>query len=70
MKRLVEVGDRAQRTLLPNMRLHHGGRGGTGGSGFWDYPRVNLKDPKLLEMSNKVKFEVGRNGWARKKIEP
>lgn len=47
------------------MRLHHGGRGVNGGNGFWDYPDVNLKDPKLLETARKVKCVVAKdNEWA------
>ena len=48
------------------MRLHHGGRGVNGGNGFWDYPKVNLKDPKLLETARKVKCVVAKNNeWER-----
>src|SRR5688572_4262647 len=36
------------------MRLHNGGRGVNGGNGFWDYPRVDLKDPQLLATTRKV----------------
>lgn len=47
------------------MRLHHGGRGVNGGNGFWDYPRVNLKDPALLASARKVHCVVAdRNEWA------
>jgi len=48
------------------MRLHHGGRGVNGGNGFWDYPKVNLKDPKLLDTARKVKCVVAKNNeWER-----
>jgi 2-methylcitrate dehydratase PrpD len=48
------------------MRLHHGGRGVNGGNGFWDYPKVNLKDPKLLETARKVHCVVAKNNeWER-----
>lgn len=47
------------------MRLHHGGRGVNGGNGFWDYPRVNLKDPKLLATARSVRCVVpDRNEWS------
>jgi 2-methylcitrate dehydratase PrpD len=47
------------------MRLHHGGRGVNGGNGFWDYPRVNLKDPKLLATArNVVTVVADKNEWA------
>jgi len=47
------------------MRLHHGGRGVHGGNGFWDYPRVNLKDPALVATARRVKCVVAdRNEWA------
>ena len=47
------------------MRLHHGGRGVNGGNGFWDYPRVDLKDPKLLATARSVRCVVpDRNEWA------
>jgi 2-methylcitrate dehydratase PrpD len=47
------------------MRLHHGGRGVNGGNGFWDYPRVNLEDPKLLATARRVHCVVAdRNEWA------
>ena len=47
------------------MRLHHGGRGVNGGNGFWDYPRVNLKDSKLVDTARRVKCVVAdRNEWA------
>lgn len=48
------------------MRLHHGGRGVNGGNGYWDYPNVNLKDPRLLETARSVKCVVPDNAeWAR-----
>ncbi len=48
------------------MRLHHGGRGVNGGNGFWDYPKINLKDSKLLETARKVKCVVATNNeWER-----
>ncbi|MBI3937095.1 MAG: MmgE/PrpD family protein [Betaproteobacteria bacterium] len=48
------------------MRLHHGGRGVNGGNGYWDYPNVNLKDPRLLETARNVKCVVPDNAeWAR-----
>ncbi|MBI4190402.1 MAG: MmgE/PrpD family protein [Betaproteobacteria bacterium] len=48
------------------MRLHHGGRGVNGGNGFWDYLKVNLKDPKILATARKVKCAVAKNNeWAR-----
>ena len=48
------------------MRLHHGGRGVNGGNGFWDYPKVNLKDPSLLATARKVKCVVPKEAeWAR-----
>jgi 2-methylcitrate dehydratase PrpD len=47
------------------MRLHHGGRGVNGGNGFWDYPRVDLKDPKLLATARSVHCVVAdRNEWS------
>jgi len=47
------------------MRLHHGGRGVNGGNGFWDYPKVDVKDPRLLETARKVKCVVATNNeWA------
>ena len=47
------------------MRLHHGGRGVHGGNGFWDYPRVNLKDPKLLATARSVHCVVAdKNEWS------
>jgi 2-methylcitrate dehydratase PrpD len=47
------------------MRLHHGGRGVNGGNGFWDYPRINLKDPKLVESARNVKCVVASNNeWS------
>ena len=37
-----------------------------GGNGFWDYPTVNLKDPKLLDTARKVKCVVASNNeWER-----
>jgi 2-methylcitrate dehydratase PrpD len=48
------------------MRLHHGGRGVNGGNGFWDYLKVNLKDPKLLDTARKVTCVVANNNeWTR-----
>ncbi|MCC6535838.1 MAG: MmgE/PrpD family protein [Burkholderiales bacterium] len=48
------------------MRLHHGGRGVNGGNGFWDYLKVDLKDPKLVETARKVKCVVASNNeWER-----
>ena len=44
------------------MRLHHGGRGINGGNGFWDYPKVDIHDPKLLATARKVKCSVGSAG--------
>ncbi len=44
------------------MRLHHGGRGVKGGNGFWDYPNINLKDPKLIDTARKVKCVVDQEG--------
>jgi 2-methylcitrate dehydratase PrpD len=47
------------------MRLHHGGRGVNGGNGFWDYPRVDLRSPAILETARRVKCVVAdRNEWA------
>jgi 2-methylcitrate dehydratase PrpD len=47
------------------MRLHHGGRGVNGGNGFWDYPRVDLKDPNLLATARSVHCVVAdRNEWS------
>jgi 2-methylcitrate dehydratase PrpD len=47
------------------MRLNHGGRGVNGGNGFWDYPRVDLKDPVLVDCARRVKCVVAdRNEWA------
>ena len=48
------------------MRLYHGGRGVHGGNGFWDYPNVNLKDPKLLATARKVKCALSKegDGWS------
>ena len=40
------------------MRLHHGGRGVNGGNGFWDYPKVDVKDPVLINTARKVKCLV------------
>lgn len=40
------------------MRLHHGGRGVNGGNGFWDYPKVDVKDPVLVNTARKVKCLV------------
>lgn len=46
------------------MRLHHGGRGVNGGNGFWDYPHIDLKNPKLRETARKVKCVVATdNEW-------
>ncbi|MBI4190983.1 MAG: MmgE/PrpD family protein [Betaproteobacteria bacterium] len=42
------------------MRLHHGGRGVAGGNGFWDYPRVNVKDPQLIATARKIKCVVAK----------
>jgi len=48
------------------MRLHHGGSGVKGGNGFWDYLKVDLKDPALLESARKVKVTIAQNDkWAR-----
>ena len=41
-----------------SMRLHHGGRGVHGGNGFWDYPNIDLKDPKLVATARRVKCVV------------
>ncbi len=47
------------------MRLHHGGRGVRGGNGFWDYPHVNVKDPRLVATARKVKCAVAKDAeWA------
>ncbi|MBI4192014.1 MAG: MmgE/PrpD family protein [Betaproteobacteria bacterium] len=47
------------------MRLHHGGRGVHGGNGFWDYPSINVKDPKLVATARKVKCVVAKDGeWS------
>ena len=47
------------------MRMHHGGRGVRGGNGFWDYPNINLKDPKLIATARKVKCVVASEGpWS------
>jgi 2-methylcitrate dehydratase PrpD len=43
------------------MRLHHGGRGVHGGNGYWDYPSVNLKDPKLVATARTVKCVVAQD---------
>jgi 2-methylcitrate dehydratase PrpD len=43
------------------MRLHHGGRGVNGGNGFWDYPKVDVKDPTLVSTARKVKCLVPTN---------
>jgi 2-methylcitrate dehydratase PrpD len=40
------------------MRLHHDGRRMHGGNGFWDYLKVDLKEPVLLETARKVRVEV------------
>ena len=40
------------------MRLHHGGSGVNGGNGFWDYPKVDVKDPVLVNTARKVKCLV------------
>ena len=48
------------------MRLHHGGRGVNGGNGFWDYPKVDVKNPTLLKTARKVKCLVANNSeWER-----
>jgi len=47
------------------MRLHHGGRGVHGGNGFWDYPHVNVKDPRLVATARKVKCAVAKDAeWS------
>jgi 2-methylcitrate dehydratase PrpD len=47
------------------MRLHHGGHGVHGGNGYWDYPSVNLRDPKLVATARKVKCVVATDAeWA------
>src|SRR5262249_16226976 len=47
------------------MRLHHGGRGVHGGNGFWDYLKVDLKDPSLLATARKVKCVIAKDKqWA------
>jgi 2-methylcitrate dehydratase PrpD len=47
------------------MRLHHGGHGVHGGNGYWDYPSVNLRDPKLVATARKVKCVVPKDAeWA------
>jgi 2-methylcitrate dehydratase PrpD len=43
------------------MRLHHGGRGVNGGNGFWDYPKVDVKDPALVKTARKVKCLVPKD---------
>jgi 2-methylcitrate dehydratase PrpD len=43
------------------MRLHHGGRGVNGGNGFWDYPKVDVRDPALLKTARKVKCLVPKD---------
>ncbi len=48
------------------MRLHHGGRGVNGGNGFWDYPKVDLKNPALLATTKKVRCVVASNNeWEK-----
>ena len=48
------------------MRLHHGGRGVNGGNGFWDYPKVDVKNPVLVRTARKVKCVVPQNAeWER-----
>jgi 2-methylcitrate dehydratase PrpD len=49
------------------MRLHHGGRRLEGGNGFWDYLKVDLKDPSMLETARKVKVVVADDPevWAK-----
>jgi len=48
------------------MRLHHGGRGVKGGNGFWDYPNINVKDPKLVATARKVRCVVANNSeWEK-----
>lgn len=37
------------------MRLKHGGRGVRGGNGFWDYPKVDVRDPQLLAVARRIK---------------
>lgn len=47
------------------MRLHHGGRGVHGGNGYWDYPSINLRDPKLVATARTVKCVVAKEAeWA------
>jgi 2-methylcitrate dehydratase PrpD len=47
------------------MRLHHGGRGVNGGNGFWDYPKVDVKDPTLVNTARKVKCQVAdKSEWS------
>jgi 2-methylcitrate dehydratase PrpD len=37
-----------------------------GGNGFWDYPNVDLKSPKLLETARRIRCVVAANNeWAR-----
>lgn len=40
------------------MRLHHGGRRLEGGNGFWDFVKVDVRNPELLETARKVKVLV------------
>lgn len=48
------------------MRLHHGGRGVNGGNGFWDYPKVDVKNPVLVKTARTVKCVVANNSeWER-----
>ena len=43
------------------MRLHHGGRGVHGGNGFWDYPKVNVRDPSLVATARKIRrYDPGK----------
>ncbi len=47
------------------MRLHHGGTGVHGGNGFWDYLKVDLRDPALLKTARTVKCIVADvNSWS------
>lgn len=47
------------------MRLHHGGTGVKGGNGFWDYLKVDLRDPALLRTARAVKCTVADvNAWS------
>lgn len=47
------------------MRLHHGGRGVNGGNGFWDYPKVDVKDATLVGTARKVKCQVAdKSEWS------